>query len=70
MIADGVEADEILGGYPKLDHRLLSLAVIWATAHPRRGRPKSLKDSGTTLKSSKRVLLKSGLAQPAADTAR
>ncbi len=70
MIADGVEADEILDGYPKLDRRLLSLAVIWATAHPRRGRPKSLKDSGTTLKSSKRVLLKSGSAQPAADTAR
>jgi len=69
MIADGVEAEEILDGYPKLDSRLLSLARIWAAAHPRRGRPKSLKDSGAALKSSKRVPLKSASAQPEADSA-
>jgi uncharacterized protein (DUF433 family) len=60
MLDDGVDEAEILDGYPKLDRRLLTLAKIWVTAHPRRGRPKSLKDKGFTLKSTKRMKLGSG----------
>jgi len=70
MIADGVDADEILAGYPKLDRRLVSLASIWATAHPRRGRPKSLKERGVIPTSSKRVPLKLASAKSVADAAR
>ena len=60
MLADGVDEAEILEGYPRLDRRLLALAKIWTAAHPRRGRPKSLKDKGFTLKSTKRAVLKRG----------
>lgn len=57
MLAEGVDEDEILSGYPKLDRRKLTLAKIWAAAHPRRGRPKLLKDRGFKLKSTKRTSL-------------
>ena len=60
MLADGAGEDEILEGYPALDRRQLALSRIWAAAHPRRGRPKSLKDRGLTPKSSRRVALKAG----------
>ena len=70
MIADGADPDEILVGYPKLDLRLISLASIWATAHPRRGRPKSLKERGATPKSSKRMPLKGVGAGSAVDATR
>ena len=70
MIADGVDADEILAGYPKLDRRLVSLASIWTAAHPRRGRPKSLKERGVIPTSSKRVPLKLASAKSVADAAR
>lgn len=59
MLEAGATAEELLSGYPKLTERLLGLARIWAAAHPRRGRPKSLSDHGFKLKSTKRVPLKS-----------
>lgn len=59
MLADGADEDEILEGYPKLNRRQLTLAQIWTAAHPRRGRPKSLKERGLEVKSAKRVPLKS-----------
>jgi uncharacterized protein (DUF433 family) len=57
MLDDGADAEEILEGYPKLAKRHLELAHIWIAAHPRRGRPKSLKARGLTPKSSQRVSL-------------
>jgi uncharacterized protein (DUF433 family) len=58
MLQAGATPEELLSGYPKLDARMLTLATLWTTAHPRRGRPKSFGDLGLTLKSSKRVPLK------------
>jgi uncharacterized protein (DUF433 family) len=58
MLADGASEDEVAEGYPALDRRRIALSRIWAAAHPRRGRPKSLKDRGLTPKSSRRVALK------------
>jgi len=68
MLAEGVDETEILDGYPKLDRRMLALTKIWVAAHPRRGRPKSLKDRGFKLKSTKRIQLKdrSGRAETGA----
>lgn len=59
MLEAGATPEELLSGYPKLSERLLDLARIWAAAHPRRGRPKSLSDLGLTLKSTRRVTRKS-----------
>jgi uncharacterized protein (DUF433 family) len=59
MLEAGATADELLSGYPKLTERLIELARIWAAAHPRRGRPKSLSDLGLTMKSTRRVTRKS-----------
>ena len=59
MLDAGATAEELLSGYPKLTERLLELARIWAVAHPRRGRPKSLSDLGLTMKSTRRVTRKS-----------
>jgi uncharacterized protein (DUF433 family) len=58
MLDAGAMADELLSGYPKLTERLLDLARIWAAAHPRRGRPKSLSDLGLKVKSARRVTRK------------
>ena len=58
MLAAGVDRDELLSGYPRLDARKLDLALLWAAAHPRRGRPKRLADHGVRPTSSKRVTLK------------
>jgi uncharacterized protein (DUF433 family) len=58
MLDAGAMADELLSGYPKLTERLLDLARIWAAAHPRRGRPKSLSDLGLKVKSTRRVTRK------------
>lgn len=58
MLSDGASEDEILEGYPKLDRRQLALSRIWAAAHPRRGRPKTLQQRGLTPKSSRRASLK------------
>jgi len=55
MMAAGASDEDLLSGYPKLTGRMLGLAKIWAAAHPRRGRPKSLGDLGLKVKSSKRV---------------
>ena len=55
MLADGAEAAEILDGYPSLTQRMLELATIWASAHPKRGRPRSLEEQGLKLKSVKRL---------------
>ncbi len=55
----GATAEDLLSGYPKLTERLLELARIWAAAHPRRGRPKSLSELGLTMKSTRRVTRKS-----------
>jgi uncharacterized protein (DUF433 family) len=58
MLDSGATAEELLSGYPKLTERLLDLARIWAAAHPRRGRPKSLSDLGLKVKSTRRVTRK------------
>jgi uncharacterized protein (DUF433 family) len=58
MLDAGATAEELLSGYPKLTERLLDLARIWATAHPRRGRPKLLSDLGLTLKNTRTVARK------------
>jgi uncharacterized protein (DUF433 family) len=58
MLDAGATAEELLSGYPKLNERLLDLARIWAAAHPRRGRPKSLSDLGLKVKSTRRVTRK------------
>jgi uncharacterized protein (DUF433 family) len=55
MLAAGADEADILEGYPKLTARMLELSKIWVAAHPRRGRPKSLKDQGLTSKSTKRL---------------
>jgi uncharacterized protein (DUF433 family) len=59
MLDAGATTEDLLSGYPKLTERLLDLARIWAAAHPRRGRPKSLSDLGLKLKSTRRVSRKS-----------
>jgi uncharacterized protein (DUF433 family) len=69
MLAEGVDEAEVLEGYPKLDRRRLALSRIWTAAHPRRGRPRSLKDRGFKLKSSKRVPLKGDPGPPKAGAA-
>lgn len=51
MLDAGATPEELLSGYPALTERMLGLAHIWAAAHPRRGRPKSLSDLGLTMKS-------------------
>ncbi len=58
MLDAGATSEELLRGYPKLTARMLDLARIWAAAHPRRGRPKSLSDLGLTMKSTRRVARK------------
>jgi uncharacterized protein (DUF433 family) len=55
MLDAGASAQELLSGYPKLTDRMIELARVWVSAHPRRGRPKSLKDLGLTVKSAKQV---------------
>jgi uncharacterized protein (DUF433 family) len=55
----GATAEDLLSGYPKLTERLIELARIWASAHPRRGRPKSLRELGLTMTSTRRVTRKS-----------
>lgn len=59
MLEDGASEAEILDGYPKLEPRHLALARIWTTAHPRRGRPKTLTDRGAKVRSVSRAPLKS-----------
>ena len=58
MLDAGASAEELLAGYPKLTERMIELARVWVTAHPRRGRPKSLKDLGLKVKSTRRAPLK------------
>lgn len=58
MMDAGASAEDLLSGYPKLTARMLDLARVWVSAHPRRGRPKSLKDLGLTAKSTRRTTLK------------
>jgi len=38
-IKSGVTAEDILKGEPRLSREVLDLGLLWATAHPRRGRP-------------------------------
>lgn len=74
MLGSGAAPEDLLSGYPKLTARMLDLARIWATAHPRRGRPKRLGDFGLTVKSTRRQPLKSdplpGRTKAAASTDR
>ena len=58
MMEAGASREELLSGYPKLTGRMIDLARIWAAAHPRRGRPKSLSSLGLEVKSSRRAPLK------------
>jgi uncharacterized protein (DUF433 family) len=67
MLDAGASAEELLSGYPKLTERMLGLARVWVSAHPRRGRPKSLKDLGLTVKSTRRTPIKD---DPLAGTAK
>lgn len=57
MLDHGASEAEILDGYPALEARHLELARIWAAAHPRRGRPKTLADQGVEVRSQLRVPL-------------
>lgn len=57
MLRDGADAQDILEGYPKLTERHLELARLWVSAHPQRGRPKSLKDRGVIPKWSRKAPL-------------
>jgi uncharacterized protein (DUF433 family) len=38
-IKSGAAAEDILEGEPRLTREVLDLGLLWATAHPRRGRP-------------------------------
>ena len=58
MLVQGAATGEILEGYPALTLRLIELAGIWVAAHPMRGRPKKLADSGVSVKSVRRIALK------------
>jgi uncharacterized protein (DUF433 family) len=58
MLDEGASGAEILDGYPKLVPRHLELARIWAAAHPRRGRPKTLAHRGVKVRSQSRTSLK------------
>ena len=58
MLDQGAGEAEILDGYPKLEARHLELARLWAAAHPRRGRPKTLADRGGKVRSQSRAPLK------------
>jgi uncharacterized protein (DUF433 family) len=58
MLATGATEAEVLEAYPRLDARKLALGRLWAAAHPRRGRPKSLAELGLVLKSTTRRPLK------------
>jgi uncharacterized protein (DUF433 family) len=55
MKAQGACPAEILEGYPSLTARMVELSVIWAAAHPARGRPRKLSDFGATMTSEKRL---------------
>lgn len=57
MLDQGASEMDILDGYPALEARHLHLARIWAVAHPRRGRPKSLEDKGLKVRSQLRIPL-------------
>ena len=57
MLRDGASRAEILEGYPRLDNRLLDLALLWAAANPARGRPKSLAEYGAVAIASRRLPL-------------
>ena len=63
MLEDGVSEEEILAGYPKLTSRHLALAPIWVAAHPRRGRPKPVKDDTLVLKQTRRIKLVHGATE-------
>jgi uncharacterized protein (DUF433 family) len=67
MLDEGISEGEILDGYPALEPRHLSHARIWAAAHPRRGRPKTLADRGAKVRTQSRTSLK---ADPGAARAR
>lgn len=58
MLDDGASETEILDGYPRLEPRHLALARIWAAAHPRRGRPKTLAERGAKVRVRSRTPLK------------
>lgn len=57
MTAQGADIGDILEGYPALDARMVELAEIWSTAHPARGRPRTLVEMGERPKSEKRLML-------------
>jgi uncharacterized protein (DUF433 family) len=65
MLEEGVSEEDILAGYPKLTARHLALAPIWLAAHPRRGRPKPIKDDALVLKESRRAKLKGATTKAA-----
>lgn len=58
MLEEGASEAEILEGYPKLEPRHLALARMWAAAHPRRGRPKTLAERGAKVGTQSRAPLK------------
>lgn len=66
MMEAGATEDDLLTGYPKLDARLLRLAMVWVAAHPRRGRPKRLETAGVSPTSVRRVIRKGPTSLPVA----
>lgn len=57
MISQGADINDILEGYPALNARMVDLAEIWSTAHPARGRPRTLVEMGEKPKLETRIAL-------------
>jgi uncharacterized protein (DUF433 family) len=70
MLDAGASTEELLAGYPSMTGQMLDLARVWVSAHPRRGRPKSLKDLGLTVKGARRAPLKGDPLSPDARSRR
>ena len=58
MIEQGTPIDEILEGYPSLTREMVEYAGVYASTHPRRGRPPIQPWSGTKPVGRKKVKLR------------
>ncbi|MGA2689881.1 MAG: DUF433 domain-containing protein [Candidatus Korobacteraceae bacterium] len=58
MIEQGTSIDEILEGYPSLTREMVEYAGVYASTHPRRGRPPIQPWSGTKPVGRKKVKLR------------
>lgn len=64
MLAEGASTAEIAEGYPSLTPSMIALAEIWSAAHPVRGRPRTLAQTGFAAKSTRRARLRRSDARP------